>query len=186
MLLRLVCGKTAIMKKEISPHENKRSASGLNTLASETLPLLRRILGKQGLASADILAFWDQIAGEELAACTVPEKISFKPGERNGGILHIAVPNGAFALEIQHREKFILDKVNAYFGYGAVTGMKIRQGSVPLLRKAKQFNQPPLKKILVSREEQNFIEELTGGVEDDRLKESLVRLGKNIIVENRK
>ncbi len=68
------------MKKEISPHENKRSASGLNTLASETLPLLRRILGKQGLASADILAFWDQIAGEELAACTVPEKISFKPG----------------------------------------------------------------------------------------------------------
>lgn len=62
------------MTKEKTANEEKRTASGLNTLASETMPLLRRILGRKGMMAADVLAFWEQIAGEELAAFTFPEK----------------------------------------------------------------------------------------------------------------
>ena len=165
------------MTKEKTANEEKRTASGLNTLASETMPLLRRILGRKGMMAADVLAFWGQIAGEELAAFTFPEKIGFRGKERQ---------NGAFALELQHREKFVLEKVNAFFGYKAVSELRIRQSGGVSFRRGRQINQPEFKKILVSGEEQNYIEQLTGGLNDGDLKDSLIRLGKCVLSQNRK
>ncbi len=173
-----------MMKNDLQ-NKDGRSASGLNTLASEALPLLKRILGRKGMVSADILMFWEQIAGEELAAYTTPEKIVFKNGSRQNGVFYVSVLGGAFALELQHREKFVLEKINAYFGYNAVNGLRIRQGSCMPGQRSCRLNQPEVKKILVSKEEQNYIEKLTGGLEAVPLKESLVRLGKSILSQNR-
>ena len=174
------------MTKEKTANEEKRTASGLNTLASETMPLLRRILGRKGMMAADVLAFWEQIAGEELAAFTFPEKIGFRGKERQNGVLQVAAANGAFALELQHREKFVLEKVNAFFGYKAVSELRIRQSGGVSFRRGRQINQPEFKKILVSGEEQNYIEQLTGGLNDGDLKDSLIRLGKCVLSQNRK
>ncbi len=171
--------------KDNLQNKDGRSASGLNTLASETMPLLRRILGRKGMVSADILMFWEQIAGEELAAYATPEKIVFKNGSRQNGVLYVSVPGGAFALELQHREKFVLEKINTYFGYNAVSGLRIRQGGRMPEQKSCRLNQPEVKKILVSKEEQNYIDELTGGMADSPLKESLTRLGKSVLSQNR-
>lgn len=154
-------------------------------LASETMPLLRRLIGKKGMMAVDILAFWEQIAGEELSAFTFPEKISFKTGERRDGTLQVAVINGAFALELQHRERFVLEKVNSFFGYKAVTKLKIRQSAGLSATVRRQFNQPELKKTLVSSEEQNYIEQLSEGLSDNELHSSLVRLGKSVLSQNR-
>ena len=169
------------MTKEKTANEEKRTASGLNTLASETMPLLRRILGRKGMMAADVLAFWEQIAGEELAAFTFPEKIGFRGKERQNGVLQVAA-----ALELQHREKFVLEKVNAFFGYKAVSELRIRQSGGVSFRRGRQINQPEFKKILVSGEEQNYIEQLTGGLNDGDLKDSLIRLGKCVLSQNRK
>ena len=102
------------MTKEKTANEEKRTASGLNTLASETMPLLRRILGRKGMMAADVLAFWGQIAGEELAAFTFPEKIGFRGKERQNGVLQVAAVNGAFALELQHRDKVVLERLTPF------------------------------------------------------------------------
>lgn len=185
MPFQYFCVSDAVMAKEIKTHESKRTASGLNTLSSETMPLLRRLIGKKGMMAADILAFWEQIAGEELAAFTFPEKISFKTGERRDGTLQVAVINGAFALELQHRERFVLEKVNSFFCYKAVTKLKIRQSAGLSTAVRRQFNQPELKKTLVSSEEQNYIEQLSEGLSDNELHSSLVRLGKSVLSQNR-
>ncbi len=174
------------MMKDKAQYAEKRTASGLNTLASETMPLLRKLLGQKGMMAADVLIFWAQIAGEELAAFTFPEKISFRGKERQKGVLQVAAANGAVALELQHRERFVLEKVNAFFGYGAVSELRIRQSGGACFRRSRQINQPQVKKILVSGEEQNYIEQLTGGVNDGDLKDSLIRLGKSVLSQNRK
>ena len=143
--------------------------------------------------AADVLAFWEQIAGEELAAFTFPEKIGFRGKERQNGVLQVAAVNGAFALELQHREKFVLEKVNAFFGYKAVSELRKPFSCLPFFqsggvsfRRGRQINQPEFKKILVSGEEQNYIEQLTGGLNDGDLKDSLIRLGKCVLSQNRK
>lgn len=174
------------MEKENAYKEERQGTSGLSRLTAAAMPMLRKILNKKGFSGIDILSYWEQIVGSELAVYTLPEKITFKHGERNNGVLQITVPNGAFALEVQHRERFILNRVNEYFGYCAVAGLKIRQGGSWMPNTLKQINQPESKKILVSEEEQNYIVEQTDGLCNEKLKNSLARLGESVLTQNRK
>ena len=92
------------MNKENNDNQPRRGAGDLQSVAKSIMPLARSILGKKGFVEVDILTDWSGIVGEELAAYTLPQKIDFKPKQKNNGILHLMVPSGAFALEIQHRE----------------------------------------------------------------------------------
>jgi len=164
----------------------KRIGTGLNPFAIAALPLVKNILARKGAAAADILVFWNKIAGEELAGYTFPQKLTFKKGEKIGGVLEIAVPGGGFALEVQHREPFIIERINSYFGCRVVDKLKIVQ-DIGLTQRANLcFNQPEDKKTLVSGEEQNYIEDTAEGVNDDKLRQMLVRLGNSIFKENNK
>lgn len=87
-------------------------------------PLVKPIFKTRGLAGAHFLADWPRIAGEELASHCVPEKLSFPSGSKTGGTLTIAVENG-FALEFQHMQPVILERINMYYGYQAVTRLAI-------------------------------------------------------------
>ena len=90
------------------------------------------------------------------------------------------VLSGAFALEIQQREPQILEKINTFFGYTAITKLKIIQNSCPenfLLSKNPIDN---LKNFLVSEEEQNYITEIVKDVENKDLRQHLENLGKAV------
>lgn len=174
-----------IMKKEnMTSNEEKRTANGLNMMSKEILSPLRRIIGKKGMIVIDLLVFWEQIVGQELAAYSFPEKISFTSGRQNHGVLYVVVGNGAFALELQHREKILLEKVNAYLGSQIVSSLKIRQNNMLAKQKKYKINQPNVKKILVSKKEQNYIKQLTDGLNNNNLRETLTRLGENVFSEN--
>lgn len=163
-----------------------RRASGPESFSSAALPLLRRLLGRKGLVAADMLAMWEQIVGAETAAYAFPEKLDFPRGQRSGGVLRLKVPGGAFALEIRHRERFIVEKINSYFGYNAVAGLKIVQDPGVRLRPIVHRKPPSEQKSLVSAEEENYIIELTGEVADAGLKAKLFSLGKRVFNRNHK
>ena len=95
------------------------------------------------------------------------------------------MPSGAFALEIQHREKFILEKINTYFGYNAVSQLKIIQNSGLDIESLTSIHQPPEKKTLVTGEEENYINSLAEEVSSPLLKEILVKLGKSVFSDNK-
>ena len=87
---------------------------------------------RYGFAYAEILAHWREIAGEDLAAYSEPERIRWprQPdngksgrGRKNGGTLVIRVTDGR-AVELQHETARIVDRVNTYYGYEAITGVK--------------------------------------------------------------
>ena len=169
---------------ETNENYKSRTANGLNSLSLSLLPLIRRVLGKKGMVIADLITLWDQIVGEEISACSFPEKVEFPHGERVNGTLRLKVAGGAFALEIKHREKFIVERVNAYFGYKVVSSVKIFQDANFARNLAAKSNQPQIQKILVSEEEQNYIVSQTKDIADDRLREKLTELGKKIFNRN--
>ena len=172
--------------KAPAPKE-ERSTFDLTAFAKTMAPITKRLFGKKGFMEIDILTNWDKIVGKELADFSFPQKIDFKRDQKNNGILHLQVPSGAFALEIAHREKFILEKINAYFGYNAVSALKIVQNSaLPLATPNEPIEKTVNKSNMLSEDEKNYIKSLAEDINNSELKEILIKLGQSIFSDNHK
>lgn len=105
--------------------------------------LLRRLVGpafrRQGFAETDVVSRWPTIVGPLLADHSMPERL--KHG-RDGGTLHITV-DGPFALEMQHLEPVIVDRINTYFGYRAVARLSLHQAPLPSLAERRRGPKEP-------------------------------------------
>lgn len=102
---------------------------GIHALAGMLPRVTAPIFKARGFAEAGILTDWPAIVGTHLARHTMPEKIAFSRGARSAGTLHI-VTESAFAPELQHLEPQVIERINGYFGYGAVARLHIHHGRV--------------------------------------------------------
>ncbi len=129
-----------------------------------------------GRPGHELQAAWADIVGETLAHMTRPDHYQPGKGAANNGILTIRVA-GAFALDIQHLQPQIIERVNAHFGYRAIDRLKIVQG--PLPEATRPLN--PQRKKPISPAEQSALADQTKAVEDDRLRKALEALGRDIL-----
>jgi hypothetical protein len=147
----------------------------MRALGADLAPLLRPILGKRGIGEAQLIAEWASIVGADLAAEARPDRLVFAAGERRDGTLRLRV-GPAIALELQHREPVIIERINAFFGYRAVARLAFVQAA-PALRR-----EPTVTAVrALSADEAAALAERVGGVEDPELKEALARLGRAIL-----
>ena len=79
------------------------------------------------------------------------------------------------AVQMVYYEPVILDKINQYFGYQAVSSLKFDQGPFSLKTPPKKAVQKPL-----PDEVQSFLEAQVQPIEDDRLRAALLSLGMGI------
>ena len=166
-------------------HECKRTNYEPLAVAKNIRPLIKELLGQKGIMQLEILSHWEDIVGSDLSCYSFPEKIEFRANLKNGGIAHLIVPSGAFALELQHREKQIIAKINTYFGYNAVSGIRIRQDGEFDFELCQPKNKKEKDKhLLVSDEEKKYIEEMSSEVKDSNLKEILIKLGYSVFNQN--
>lgn len=147
----------------------------MRAIASEVPRIAAPILGKRGLAEAQLIAEWASIMGADLAENVSPDRLSFQRGERRDGTLHLRVASG-FALEIQHREPQLIERINAFFGYRAVARLHLVQA--PPNRTARPS--PVLPLPLAARERQ-VLDQRLAGIEDPALRAALQRLGASVI-----
>jgi hypothetical protein len=140
------------------------------SLGSLLMKAARPVLGRHGLAAGGLVSDWPSIVGTQLAECCVPMRLAFPPGERANGTLHLRV-QGPLALELQHLEPVVLERINSYFGYRAVTKLRIQQGPVP--RSIRPKAPPP-----ASAAADAAVEAAVSGVEDETLRERLSRFGR--------
>ena len=126
--------------------DDKRSGLGAQTAGRSLSKVVRRAFGRQGFAEPGILLRWPEIVGDTLSRFTLPERLTFPQGERNRGTLHLKV-DGQFALEVQHLEPLIIERINGFFGYGAVARISILQAPIPqrTKRKTSKSNRNSLK-----------------------------------------
>ncbi|MBB3764476.1 DUF721 domain-containing protein [Sphingomicrobium lutaoense] len=94
-----------------------------------------------GFIQGAIVHRWPEIVGERYAKVSLPESIRFPAGRKAGGTLTLLV-DGAHAPLIQHLAPMIMEKVNAFFGHGAIAKVVFRQGRIPEPRKAVKRPQP--------------------------------------------
>jgi hypothetical protein len=138
--------------------------------------ITRPIFGKRGFGQGSMIANWENIVGNVLAGHTFPEQISYPRNQRNNGTLHLRIDSPALALELQHVETQLLDRINTHFGYRAVANMRITQGVLP-----EKNNHNLTKKRKITLKEQNGLNKDLSIIDDPDLKDALQALGTEII-----
>src|SRR5262245_3914974 len=153
--------------------ETENRTNALLSLAVTLPKVTRRPLGRHGLAEGGLVTDWAAIVGQTIAERSLPLRLSFAGGERREGTLHVRV-SGALALELQHLEPQVLERINGYFGYRAVGRLKIHQGPIPTPPQRLPPAPPPTAEAAAE------IRDLLSTVEDDGLREALRGLGHSL------
>lgn len=125
----------------LRPYERPRG--GEARAVSDLVPQIGRAAFRRfGFVQSSVVSRWPEIVGPTHARVCQPESIRFPPGEKADGILQLVVLP-AHAPLIQHVIPEIIERVNRFFGYGAVAKVKLRQGAVQPDRAAGPRTAPP-------------------------------------------
>ena len=144
----------------------------MESLSKHFSQLARETFQRHGFASEQIAAQWPAIVGEPLASVAKPERIKWprtaeSQKHKLGGTLVLRTPAG-LALEVHYEIPRIIERVNQFLGYGAITAVKVVQsGDPPSL--------PPKPKLRSPEATKAWNAAITG-IEDDELKSALARL----------
>jgi len=146
----------------------------LRPIAAELPKLIGKPFGRRGFGEGGLIAQWPAIAGEEVARHSAPLKLAFPRGQRQGGTLTLRV-TGAFAVELQHLAPLLIERINAYLGYGAIARLKLEQGRLPPRRRP-ALRQP----VPLGPAEESALTRSLARIGDDALREALDRLGRAV------
>lgn len=162
----------------VSPPSVKYKRRGKTRALGESISgLTKPVFGKRGLADGTIIHNWRLIAGQHLAAHTIPEKITWPAGRKAAGVLHLKVGNSGLAPEIQHLEPLLIEKINGYFGYMAVEKIRLIHGPLPSKPLDHGRGSPrPLEPI-----EENQLSKELDEIDDPQLRQALEKLGRSVI-----
>jgi hypothetical protein len=154
--------------------------SGPRAIGSYVAKALDPVARARGFATTALLSDWPAIVGRELAQFTVPDRVIWprrredaeddnpRRGHRAEGATLVLRIEGPRAIEVQHRTGQILERVNSYFGYRAVTEMRFLQAPITRAQKRPRKRKPPLPAYSLPE---------SAGIEDDGLRRALSRLG---------
>jgi len=149
-----------------------RRRGGMRALAATLPAITRRALGRRGFAEGGLIADWPSIVGAAIAARCQPAKLSLaRPGRRNEGSVTLRVEPG-FALELQHLEPQIIERINGHYGYAAIARLIFHQGPLSAPRRRR----PPPRPLGAAEEAE--LQRQVATVEDEELRGALERLGR--------
>jgi hypothetical protein len=94
--------------------------------------------------------------------------------------LHIRV-SGALALELQHLQPQVIERINGYFGYRAITRIALQQGPIRARKPAARPRATP-----PSEEDAEALAAQLEGVADDDLRQALDALGRGVLGRKRR
>ena len=141
------------------------------TFAGILPALTGKALGRRGLAFGGLIAEWPSIVGPRMADRTSPFRIVFPHGQRENAVLHLRVATSV-ALDIQHLEPQIIERLNTFFGYKAVAKLKLIHS--PLGRPPRPAPRPrPLPAA-----EAEAIAAAAATIPDTNLSDALARFGR--------
>jgi hypothetical protein len=136
-------------------------------------------VSKQGFVWAAILQDWPLVVGEDYKDMVLPKKLQFPKGKNTEGTLSVLVENSGAALLVQHLQPLILERVNRYFGYKALTKMVMRQGTFP--EKIGLAPSVAMTERLLTSAEKEEIESLLKTFPEGPLRETLKNFGESLV-----
>lgn len=151
-------------------HVNKYQPSRIGVY---TQKIVNPVFKARGLMEGKIITHWPQIVGERFAGLAIPEKITFPKGKKGEGTLYLSVTSSG-SLLLHYAQGLILEHVNTFFGYKAISKLQMSHGFIPPSIEAAIVPSP------LTEEEKEWLEGQVQGITDPDLKTYLEKLGESI------
>ena len=105
----------------------KSKRSGYFKIIADALPkVLEKKFKETGYVELSIIKNWKEIVGEEISKKCWPNKIIFSDSDNTNGQLSLKVERG-WAMEIEYKNQEIIENLNRFFGYKAISKINITQ-----------------------------------------------------------
>lgn len=138
---------------QVNRRIGSKNRSYAKSVGSFVPALTRKSFEKYGFSTATLLTDWAMIVGADLASFTLPERLKWPRGVeafaetedadrgRPGATLVLRV-DGPRAIDVQYQSAQIIERINAHFGYRAVSTMRFVQA--PIAAAACARSAPPV------------------------------------------
>ncbi|WP_395540559.1 DUF721 domain-containing protein [Neotabrizicola sp. sgz301269] len=141
---------------------------------------LRHAGEARGFAVARLVTHWAEVAGEEIARVTMPVKVGY--GREGMGATLTLLVQGAHAPMIEMQKDRLRAKVNAVYGYNAISRIILTQTAVTGFAEGQaQFQPAPKAPAVPDPAVQARARETADGVGDPGLRAALERLAENVL-----
>ncbi|MBU2980417.1 DUF721 domain-containing protein [Lentibacter algarum] len=148
---------------------------------------IKSVSQQRGFAVSRLLTHWEEIAGSDIAAISRPVEVNYGKGALGATLCLLTTGSNAPLLEMQKVK--LREKVNATYGYNAISRIRITQthargfaeGQVDFVHRkgaaAVKAVDPE-----IARE----VNEHAAQVGDDGLREALAALGQNVLSKHKR
>ena len=134
----------------------------------DTLPKnIKKILNKKGFTYSEILSRWNYLVGRNISKISFPK--AFKPKAKNApGTLILNVQRGN-EINVEFNKKFIIEKINSYFGYEILNNVRIETFN--------NFKENiDEKRNIISKSSKEKFDNLLKSIKNEKIKKSLINL----------
>ncbi|MGB3500428.1 MAG: DciA family protein [Mesorhizobium sp.] len=158
---------------------NNRRWSNVQPVGDVATRLLDPVLRRKAGISTALVQSWPEIAGQRIAENSQPERILWPKRARDDDPFEpatlVVACTGIAALHLQHETGELINRINAFLGFGAIGRVRIVQKPIPRFGPAPRPTPRPL-----TAQEGQRISKVVGMVEDEGLRASLAALGASI------
>ena len=155
---------------------SKRQSRGLLAIATTLQRVTAIARNKRGLPEPALVEQWSAIVGHTLAGQCAPQRLVRGAGGTDG-TLHLGV-SGPLALELQHLEPQLLERVNGFFGFRAVARLSLHQVPPPPAKA------PPKPRPQPTPGQATALAARLVAIDDPELRNSLGRLGISVLARS--
>lgn len=157
-----------------------RRKRGFERTSSLLTDRIRQAGESRGFAVTRLLTHWAEIVGEDTAAHARP--VDVKYARQGFGATLTVLTTGAMAPMLEMQKEKIREKVNACYGYSAISRIRVTQTAPTGFAEGQaQFQPAPKKPVTPSPEAQKEAHQLAADVGDASLRAALEALGQNVL-----
>lgn len=166
------------------PRERVRRANGFRRTGMLLSRRFREVGEARGFAVSRVLTHWSEIVGADLASRTRPVEVTY--GRGGFGATLTVLTSGALAPMVEMQKEKLRDRVNACYGYNAISNVRVTQtaatgfseGRVSFGHRRKDTAPAPDASVTEAARA------LAADVEDEALRVALSDLAANILAKS--
>ncbi|MEO0931840.1 MAG: DUF721 domain-containing protein [Pseudomonadota bacterium] len=157
---------------------------GFSRAATLLQPRIRKASEERGFAVTRLLTHWAEVVGDATARIATPVNVSYGRGGMGATLTLLTTGPQAPMLEMQKDQ--IREKVNACYGYRAISRVRITQTAPTGFAEGRVAFQPaPKPEPKPDPEVQSRARALSNSVESDDLRAALAALGANVLTKQK-
>ncbi|MEL6684011.1 MAG: DUF721 domain-containing protein [Pseudomonadota bacterium] len=143
---------------------------------------IRKASEDRGFAVTRLLTHWAEVVGEGTATIATPVNVSY--GKGGMGATLTLLTTGAQAPMLEMQKEQIREKVNACYGYRAISRVRVTQTAPTGFAEGRvAFTPAPKVKKTPDAQMQSAAEDLSKAVENEQLRAALTALGANVLTK---